>query len=623
MFETKCTIESVTLPVWHHSEIPDYVITIKDNEILAIPYVHPSEEFFHNKHKNVNLQLYLKDYNLYEEALEKMMDGVLELKWEDEIKKDIPKPSCLVNNKLPTKYTLKDLKDLESYKNKMEYLQSERQKYRTILEDEMVETKDKITKCFMLFDEKLKNFQTTKIGIDSSILQEKLLRLRETRRNHRICDEVFQITHFKENTIANDVEKVQELVQDCLTFETIVNELKNRYENLIKRERALEGKFRGEFGDLKQPIIEHLFRHYKKRPRTGYFACTSITYLTELGKCVIGNDKSEILPIECLNFLRNLKSLDLIPQNVSTLIEDTHWRTMCRLRRLKIEIEMKVRCCIVELAEAEQTLIFYQKNKQAAQSEFNRSKAELDKREKEFDRYVENKEIQLVMKMGQVEVPLRGQGFEDFTDVVLVSRQAFLSTNEEIKKADKKKLTAIKESVDLRKKISYQIWQHECLQLTLKCLREKLKNLREIKITKELQKYLGELPRNPRKEYEDIKQNSRAMTSRYEKLLDIEKNRLEKITNDIEYWRKKNIELTNEIENMKIRNRELSLQTLDPLRKKNDKFRRNKLSVIMKRTELDRKIKENYDKLLMLHSRLESLRLRIYPTLRFNELHFA
>ncbi|XP_015171771.1 PREDICTED: uncharacterized protein LOC107064035 [Polistes dominula] len=629
MFENKYTIESVTLPVWHYSEIPDYVITIEDKEILTIPYVHPKKESSSNdEYKNMNgcnSQLYSNDYDLYEEALEKMMDGVLELKWEDEIKKDIPKPVCLIKNKSPSKYTPKDIKAIESYKSKMERLQLDRQKYKSILEAEMIEINDKITKCFMSFDEKLKNFQTKKIAVDSSILQEKLLRLRETQRIHHICDELIQITHFKENTIAKDAGKVQELAQDCLSFETIVKELKNRYENLIKREKALEGKFRGEFGDLKQLIIEHLFKHYKKRPKIAYFTFTSVMYLTELEKCVIGNDKSEILPIEYSNFLRNLQSLDLIPKNVSTLIDDAHWRTMCRLRRLKIEIEIKVRCCIVELVEAEQTLIFYQRKKQTAQSEFNRLKAELDKREKEFDRFVEDKEIQLVMKMGQVEVPLGGRGFEDFADVVLISKQAFLSTNEGIEKADKQKLTAMKESVDLRKKISHQKWRHECLRHTLKYLHEELTNLRKIKITKDLQKYLGKLPivKNPRNEYEDIEQYSRATSDRYEKLLEIEKNRLDKITNNIEYWRMRNIELTKKIENMKLKNRKLFSQTLEPLRKKNNKFCRNKHVVIRKRTELDRKIKENYDELLMLHSRLESLRLRIYPTLRFNKLHFV
>lgn len=145
---------------------------------------------------------------------------------------------------------------------------------------------------------------------------------------------------------------------------------------------------------------------------------------------------------------------------------------------------LKVRCCVVELAEAEQTLAFYHRKKLAVQNKLYQLKAELDKQEIEFYQYVEDREIQLVMKMGQVEVPICGQGLDDFTDVVLISRREFLSTNEEIKKADKQKLTAIIKSVNLRKKISYQKCRHECLRYTLKYLQEELKSISEVKVSK-------------------------------------------------------------------------------------------------------------------------------------------
>lgn len=101
--------------------------------------------------------------------------------------------------------------------------------------------------------------------------------------------------------------------------------------------------------------------------------------------------------------------------------------------------------------------------------------------------------------------------------------------------------------------------------------------------------------------------------------MDIEKERLEKITKDIIYWRESNDRLTNEIEGIKLKNRELSFQTQNSSRIKDINFRRKKLAVVMKKTELVKNIQENYDELLTLHSRLESLRLRIYPTLRFNK----
>lgn len=35
--------------------------------------------------------------NYRQRALMIMMDGVLEKRWEDELKKDVPKPQCMVN----------------------------------------------------------------------------------------------------------------------------------------------------------------------------------------------------------------------------------------------------------------------------------------------------------------------------------------------------------------------------------------------------------------------------------------------------------------------------------------------------------------------------------------------
>lgn len=83
MFEKKCTIVPSIIPIWHHSEIPDYVITITNNEVSAIPYFHSLNESTHDEEENFeesNLKFYSKDYDFYTETLEKMMDGVLELR---------------------------------------------------------------------------------------------------------------------------------------------------------------------------------------------------------------------------------------------------------------------------------------------------------------------------------------------------------------------------------------------------------------------------------------------------------------------------------------------------------------------------------------------------------------
>ncbi|KAL2737630.1 cilia- and flagella-associated protein 43-like isoform X1 [Vespula squamosa] len=227
----------------------------------------------------------------------------------------------------------------------------------------------------------------------------------------------------------------------------------------------------------------------------------------------------------------------------------------------------------------------------------------------EFCQYVEDREIQLVMKMRQVEVSIQGLCLDNITN----------------------------KSINLRKRISYQKCQHENLRYTLKYLQEKSKSINMVKIKKKLQKYkYGNSRKKSKKEvqgyrmeyarhvrYERCESGRCELLTNFFKLLDIERERLEKITKDIIYWRESNERLTNEIKKIKLKNREFSFQTQNSSRTKDINFRKKKLAVIMKRTELVKNIKENYDELLTLHSRLESLRLRIYPTLRFNKSHLT
>lgn len=62
------------------------------------PYVSPSEQAIREKNAAEELRLnqLLAADNFRELALIDMMDGLLEVRWEDELKKDVPKPKCMV-----------------------------------------------------------------------------------------------------------------------------------------------------------------------------------------------------------------------------------------------------------------------------------------------------------------------------------------------------------------------------------------------------------------------------------------------------------------------------------------------------------------------------------------------
>lgn len=80
MFRIDFSLEPIETPIWNVDEIPDYVVTVEDREIFerrsrrgepAVGIVHEDQEDEREGRKS-------NDFHL--KALDKMMDGVLELR---------------------------------------------------------------------------------------------------------------------------------------------------------------------------------------------------------------------------------------------------------------------------------------------------------------------------------------------------------------------------------------------------------------------------------------------------------------------------------------------------------------------------------------------------------------
>lgn len=151
-------------------------------------------------------------------------------------------------------------------------------------------------------------------------------------------------------------------------------------------------------------------------------------------------------------------------------------------------IMSKVRCCAVEMAEAEQTLSFYQKTMQAADNVAACKRVNLSDMEKALTRLAEEIEVQLVLKTGQIEVPLRGCP-ADYADAVLVTREELLRVNDCIVETGKRKLAAMRRSIHLRKVVSQHEWQHTCAKMMQDDLQQELKDVQQFKVHSKDQKF--------------------------------------------------------------------------------------------------------------------------------------
>lgn len=85
-------------PEVHQKEYPERILEVLDQEVSITPYISPSEQGRLDAEaaeaERIRLLLLADDFR--ERALMTMMNGVLEVRWEDELRKDVPKPKCLV-----------------------------------------------------------------------------------------------------------------------------------------------------------------------------------------------------------------------------------------------------------------------------------------------------------------------------------------------------------------------------------------------------------------------------------------------------------------------------------------------------------------------------------------------
>lgn len=99
-------------------------------------------------------------------------------------------------------------------------------------------------------------------------------------------------------------------------------------------------------------------------------------------------------------------------------------------------------------------------------------------------------------------------------------------------------------------------------------------------------------------------------------MLTLEQARLKETKRLVAKWKKKNDKMSKEIKSKSSDVEECRKLLNDPCRKKNEESRRIRLVAIARRTRLIIEAENNYEQLLILHARLEDLKLRTYPTLQ-------
>lgn len=175
-----------------------------------------------------------------------------------------------------------------------------------------------------------------------------------------------------------------------------------------------------------------LYNH-RRRPRYQMRASSTPTILLELSKRLILRNLNydSPLPQDCYEYLLAVDQIDNYT-HAPNVMDENMWQTLCRMRRIKIESEFKIKACGLQLAETEATIHAYTKEITSKKFEIAACEEKLfNIREARIEHSL-NRTVQLVMKRGMVEIDLSGH-INDFDNSILLHHSDVNDINQIIK----------------------------------------------------------------------------------------------------------------------------------------------------------------------------------------------
>ncbi|XP_055617976.1 cilia- and flagella-associated protein 43 isoform X2 [Toxorhynchites rutilus septentrionalis] len=613
--------ELIIDPQFQPDEVPDIIVNTKDSEISVAPYLTPSmkEALAQEKAERDRKQRELMADDFKERALMTMMDGVLEHRWEDEIKKTPPTPHCLETGKDPQYYNETDIREVKAFEEQLDFLYNERMRYKKLLEEEKFQIIQSLDEQISMFNTKVGEYLLEKIHIESAIREEEMRILRNTHYNYRrlLYD---RKADFLRETIEKSNRHINELTEIMCELQDKVNDYKNTYETVKTKDRMLDKQFKINFSDTAQSaIIDQAYKIFKKRPKAQLRAVVTLSVYQDMAKRIMAKKISQqsniLLPQECVDYLLTCDSLDQ-PSNCPAGMDNNMWQTLCKMRRIKIESEFRLKYCEIQLADSEAALNAFQKEISSQKNALLALETKLqDLLHNKYDDST-NRDVQIIIKRGLIEVSMSGKT-SDFLNCILIHRTDVDDINVVIKRAGEKKLKSMINAAIFRRKIIAQEWEHKTLKLEIRDLKDHVKMIEKCKITKEVQDWLKNKEMGIVADLGQLaleKEIENTIYAQEKMLLEVKKT-VEELEDTINIKRKENKLLDKQTQELNIDVTEQHLLKDSELEENEQRAAQTRMAAIVDRARFVRLVQTHHSQILELGTILELQRLKTYPTL--------
>ncbi|XP_063718204.1 cilia- and flagella-associated protein 43-like isoform X2 [Symsagittifera roscoffensis] len=611
---------------WTLEEKPEENLVVKDSEVKVERYLSPEMKARLEEEQKLEEERRLAALqdNWRERGLDQMMGGVLEIRKEDELKKDVPIPAFLAAGKAEAEYTAEEKAAKAEYDRKVAELIEEREKFYKQLEAELRKLQQSNSESENSFDEQLTQLFNKKVQVEIAVFHQelKIVRMQQS----LLVEEQLER---EEAAILKDLEAVKEEKLRAVANQRVatneLNDYREKYENIIAEDRVLDRNFRKEFSECSGAMIDALQKQYKRRPR-GPKALKKDVDIGMGDGAGVGNPYNE-RPSSAMaqqnareglfRALEELEAESYAPEGIDLAV----WKKLCDYRRKKLQSEQEIKMRAQRMAEIDAFLKRRGEDERAVSEKVERLQTNLQRVREEKHQRMMNLELQLLMRQGQVEVAAKDDFITEFKDSLLVHRGVVEQLNSKITALGDQKIESMNESKEFRKGIYQLEWERKKMIMEIEDLLQKAKDIQRLKVTKELQFYLNDDDDDDKKsdkkarEIGVLEKTISSTLDQHSRRVEIKKDEVKRLKKKVKDKEKQNDKLDEQIMEMTVTVAERELIQMSTGAGSQGPSEQSRMKDIVQRRKLVDLAKNQAQEVAVLRAEVERLRMRTFPAL--------